>query len=78
MNYLIKALLVISALISFTILLLFVLAFVAWLSGGGNVLFPGLGLIVAMWVIVVLLFIMLVISISVTILLAQVVFKRLP
>ena len=78
MKILIKALLVISTLMSLVILLLFVLALAAWLSGGGNVFFPGLGLVVAMSVIVVLLLIMLIISVSVTVLLARVVFKRLP
>lgn len=78
MKYFIKALLVISALTSLAILLLFVLALVAWLNGGGNVLLPGVGLIVTMSAIVVMLLIMLIISISITILLARTVFKRLP
>lgn len=78
MKFLIKTLFVISALISLVVFLLFVLTFVAWLSGGGNVLFPGLGLVVAMGAIVVLLSIMLIISVAVTILLARVVFGNLP
>lgn len=78
MKYLLKALLAIFVLKSLVILILFILAFVAWLSGGGNVLFPGLGLVVAMSVIVFLLFIMLIISVSITALLARVVFKGLP
>ena len=78
MKILIKALLVISTLISLVIFLLFALALIGWLSGVDNVLFPGLGLVVAMGAIVFLLLIMLIISVSITILLARIAFKRLP
>lgn len=78
MKYLIKALLIIFALQSLVILILFILALAAWFGGVGNVFFPGLGLVVAMSAVVVLLLIMLIISVAVTVLLARVVFKRLP
>ena len=78
MKILIKILLVISALISLAIFLLFALALIGWLSGVDNVLFPGLGLVVSMPLVVVLLLIMLIISVSITILLARIAFRRLP
>lgn len=78
MKILIKALLVISTLISLVIFLFFALALIGWLSDVDNVFFPGLGLVVAMPLVVVSLLIMLIISAFITALLARVVFKRLP
>ena len=55
MKILLKILFAISALITLVIFLLLSLTFFAWIGDGGNVLFPGLGVIVSMGVIVVLL-----------------------
>ena len=76
MNFLLKTLFIVSALISFLILLLFVLSLIVWLSSGGNVLFPGLGLIVAMGAIVILLLMMLLISFVITFLLYKITFRN--
>jgi hypothetical protein len=71
-----KLIFIISAFISFVISILFLISLIALIGGGGNVLLPGLGLIVAMWFIVIVLFIMAIISISITILLYKIAFKK--
>ena len=76
MNYLLKILFLISAFISSVISILFLISLIALIGGGGNVLFPGLGLVAAMWFVVLVLFVMMVISISFTILLYKIFFKK--
>lgn len=76
MNLLLKIFFGISTLISLVIFALFLLSLIAWIGGGGNILFPGLGLVVAMSLIVILLFIMTIISVSVTFLLYKMTFKK--
>lgn len=69
MKILLKILFVIFALITLLIFLLLSSAFLAWIGDGGNVLFPGLGLIVSMGVIVILLLTLLMSSAVITFLL---------
>jgi hypothetical protein len=78
MNFLLKILSDISAVISLLVLILFVVSLIVWMSGGGNVLFPGLGIIVSMGAIVVLLLITLIISFAITFLLYKTAFKNFP
>ncbi len=78
MKILLKILFAISTLISLILFALFAISFVAWINGGGNVLLPGLGLVIAMSLIVVVLFIISVMSFSVTFLLYKFAFKTLP
>jgi hypothetical protein len=76
MKILLRILFAVSALISLTITILFLLALFAWISGGGNVLLPGLGLVIAMSAVVIFLLIVLIISLLITYLLYQAVFKK--
>jgi len=77
MKLLLKTLFIISAIISLTIFALFALSVIAWINGGGDVLFPGLGLIVAMGVIVIALLIMTILSFLITFLIYKFAFKKL-
>jgi hypothetical protein len=71
-----KFLFLISAFISLIVSLLFLLSIFAWLNGIGSVFFPGLGLVVAIWVFVIFLLLMAVVSISLTILVYKSVYKK--
>ncbi len=55
MKILLKIILVISAFKAVIVLLLLIGAIIAWISGAGSVLLPGLGLIVAMPLVIFLL-----------------------
>ena len=77
MKILLKILFAISALISLIITILFLLALFAWISsGGGSVLLPGLGLVIAMSAIVVFLLVISVCSTAITILLYRIIFGK--
>lgn len=56
---------------------LFVMLLISWVSGGGNVLFPGLGLIVTISMVVIAFFIMTVLSAAITFLLYKFAFRTL-
>ena len=78
MKLLLKILFIISAIISLIIFALFALTLISWINnGGGNVLFPGLGLIVTMSLVVIALFIMTILSFLITFLLYKFAFKTL-
>ena len=55
MNYLLLALLAISVIISIVILILFIILLGVWMKGTSSLVFPGLGLIVATPIVLVLL-----------------------
>lgn len=55
MNYLLLALLAISVIISIVILILFIILLGVWMKGTSSLAFPGLGLIVATPLVLVLL-----------------------
>lgn len=57
MNYLLLALLAISVIISTVILILFILLLGVWMKGASSLAFPGLGLVVATPLILMLLLI---------------------
>ncbi len=71
-----KILFLISAFISLIVSLLCLLSIIAWIADAGSVVFPGLGLVVAMGAIVILLLLMAVISIILTILLYKLVYRK--
>ncbi len=55
MNYILLALLAISVIISIIILVLFILLLGVWMKGSSSLAFPGLGLIVAAPLVLILL-----------------------
>jgi hypothetical protein len=55
MNYILLALLAISVIISIIILVLFILLLGVWMKGSSSLAFPGLGLIVATPLVLILL-----------------------
>ena len=57
MKILLKMILIISLLKAFIVFLLLIMAIIGWISGVDNVLFPGLGLVVTMPVIIIFLLI---------------------
>ena len=58
MNYLLFALLAISVIISIVILILFIILLGSWMKGTSSLAFPGLGLIVATPIVLVLLLVL--------------------
>ena len=58
MNYLLFALLAISVIISIVILILFIILLGLWMKGTSSLAFPGLGLIVATPIVLVLLLVL--------------------
>lgn len=77
MRILLKILFIISALITLIFFALFVMLFISWINGGGNVLFPGLGLIVTISLVVIAFFIMTILSAAITFLLYKFAFRTL-
>ena len=77
MKILLKILFAISALISLIITILFLLALFAWINGGGNVLLPGLGLVIAMGAVVMFLLAFSVCSVATTFLLYRIIFRKI-
>lgn len=78
MKYLLTIFAVIFSLATVCIFTLFVLVFIAWLNGAGNVLLPGLGLVIAVPLVLILLFIIGIIMLSLTVWLFRMIFKPLP
>lgn len=76
MKILLKILFAVSVVISLIITILFLLTLFAWISGGGNVLLPGLGLVITMGAVVIFLLFVLILSLSITYLLYQVIFRK--
>ena len=76
MKILLGILAAVSALATICIFILFVLVFIAWLQGGINFVFPGLGLVVTAPVILIALFIIGALTLSVTLLLARTIFRK--
>lgn len=78
MKYLLAILAVFSALLTLGIFILFISAFVAWLGGGFNVILPGLGLVISGGAVLIGILIIGLIMLSVTVLLARRIFRKLP
>ena len=75
MNFLLKIILAVTVFKAVLVFLLFVGAIVAWVSGAGGVVFPGLGLIVSMQFLAVVLLGMEIILVTIAVILWRTVSK---
>jgi hypothetical protein len=77
MKYLLGILAVVSALAAVCTFIVFIRVFIAWLGGGFNIVLPGLGLVISAPLILVMLFIVGLIMLALTFLLARMIYKPL-